>query len=109
MEGAPNFAESQTLPAVDFAAFAASLGLQAIAVDKPDQVGPAWDLALAAGRPTVLDVRTDPDIPPIPPHATFEQAKDAAQALLKGDENRWGVIKEGAMTKVQEFLPHSGT
>jgi pyruvate dehydrogenase (quinone) len=109
MEGAPKFAESQTLPDVDFAAFAASLGLQAIAVDKPDQVGPAWDRALAADRPTVLDVRTDPDVPPIPPHATFEQAKDAAEALLKGDENRWGVIKEGVMTKVQEFLPHSGT
>ena len=50
---------------------------------------------------------TDPNVPPIPPHATFEQAKDAAAALLKGDENRWGVIKEGVKTKVQEFLPHS--
>jgi pyruvate dehydrogenase (quinone) len=109
MEGAPKFTESQTLPDVDYAAFAASLGLQAISVDKPDQVGPAWDQALAADRPTVLDVRTDPNVPPIPPHATFEQAKDAAEALLKGDENRWGVIKEGVMTKVQEFLPHSGT
>ncbi len=47
-------------------------------------------------------------MPPIPPHATFEQATDAAKAILKGDENRWGVIKEGVMTKVQEFLPHGG-
>jgi pyruvate dehydrogenase (quinone) len=107
MEGAPKFAESQTLPDVDYAGFAASLGLQAINVDKPEQVGPAWDRALAADRPTLLDVRTDPDVPPIPPHATFEQAKDAATALLKGDENRWGVIREGVKTKVQEFLPHS--
>jgi len=50
-------------------------------------------------------VRTDPDIPPIPPHATFEQAKDAATALLKGDPNRWGVVKEGLMTKAREILP----
>ncbi len=107
MEGAPKFTESQTLPTVDYAAFAASLGLQAIAVDKPEEVGPAWDLALAADRPTLLDARTDPDVPPIPPHATFEQMKDAAAAMLKGDENRWGVIKEGVMTKVQEFLPHA--
>jgi pyruvate dehydrogenase (quinone) len=106
MEGAPKFTESQTLPSVDYAAFAASLGLQALIVDKPDEVGPAWDLALAADRPTLLDVRTDPDVPPIPPHATFEQMKDAAAAMLKGDENRWGVIKEGVITKVQEFLPH---
>jgi pyruvate dehydrogenase (quinone) len=106
MEGAPKFTESQTLPDVDYAAFAASLGLQAVNVDKPDQVGPAWDRALAAGRPALLDVRTDPNVPPIPPHATFEQAKDAAIALLRGDEDRWGVVREGIKTKVQEFLPH---
>jgi pyruvate dehydrogenase (quinone) len=107
MEGAPKFTESQVLPDVDYAGFAASLGLQAIHVDKPDEIGPAWDRALAADRPTVLDVRCDPNVPPIPPHATFEQAKDTAKALLHGDEDRWGVIKEGVKTKVQEFLPHS--
>ncbi|MDQ2814286.1 MAG: thiamine pyrophosphate-requiring protein [Actinomycetota bacterium] len=107
MEGSPKFTESQTLPDVDFAAFAASLGLQAISIDQPGQLGPAWDRALTADRPTVLDVRTDPNIPPIPPHATFEEAKDAAEAMLKGDEDRWGIIKEGVKTKVQEFLPHS--
>jgi pyruvate dehydrogenase (quinone) len=107
MEGAPKFTESQTLPDVDYAAFAASLGLHAINVDKPDQIGPAWDAALAADRPAVLDVRCDPNVPPIPPHATFEQMRDAARALRKGDEDRWGVIKEGVKTKIQEFLPHS--
>jgi pyruvate dehydrogenase (quinone) len=108
MEGAPKFAESQTLPDVDYAAFATSLGLQGINVDKPGDLGPAWDRALAADRPTVLDIRTDPSIPPIPPHATFEQAKDAANAILKGDEDARSVIMEGIKTKVQEFLPHSG-
>jgi pyruvate dehydrogenase (quinone) len=107
MEGAPKFTESQVLPDVDYAAFAASLGLLAINVDKPDEVGPAWDQALAADRPTVLDVRCDPNIPPIPPHATFEQAKDAARAMLKGDEDRVGVIREGVKIKLQEFLPGS--
>jgi pyruvate dehydrogenase (quinone) len=105
MEGAPKFTQSQTLPDVDYASFASSLGLLGIAVDKPDQLGPAWDRALAADRPALLDVRVDPSIPPIPPHATFEQAKDAALAMLKGDENRWEVVKEGIKTKVQEFLP----
>ena len=108
MEGAPKFAESQTLPDVDYAAFAASLGLQGVNVDKPGDLGPAWERALAADRPTVLDVRVDPNVPPIPPHATFEQAKDTAKAILGGDENRRGVIVEGIKTKVQEFLPHSG-
>jgi pyruvate dehydrogenase (quinone) len=107
MEGSPKFAESQTLPDVDFAGFAAGLGLQAITVTSPDDVAPAWDRALAADRPTVIDFYTDPNVPPIPPHATFEQMKDAAEAMLKGDENRWGIIKEGLKTKAQEFLPHS--
>jgi pyruvate dehydrogenase (quinone) len=107
MEGAPKFAESQTLPDVDYAAFAASLGLQGINVSKPGDVGSAWDRALAADRPTLLDVRVDPSIPPIPPHATFEQAKATARAILKGDEDSRSVIVEGIKTKVQEFLPHS--
>jgi len=106
MEGSPKFAKSQTLPDVDFASFAASLGLQAITVTTPDEVGPAWDRALSADRPTVIDFHTDPNVPPIPPHATFEQMKDAAEAMLKGDEDRWGIIKEGFKTKAQEFLPH---
>ena len=55
MEGAPKFTESQKLPDVDYAAFAASLGLHGINVDKPDQLGPAWDRALSADRPAVLD------------------------------------------------------
>jgi pyruvate dehydrogenase (quinone) len=105
MSGAPKFVESQSLPDVSYAAFAASLGLQAITVESPDDIGPAWDRALGADRPTVLDVRCDPNVPPIPPHSTFEQMKDAAQALLHGDENRWGVVKEGMRTKLQEVLP----
>ncbi|MGI8761092.1 MAG: thiamine pyrophosphate-requiring protein [Jatrophihabitantaceae bacterium] len=106
MEGSPKFAESQTLPSVDFAAVAATFGLQSITIDDPDQIGPAWDRALSADRPTLLDVHTDPNVPPIPPHATYEQMKDAAEAMLKGDENRWGIMKEGLKTKMQEFLPH---
>ena len=108
MEGAPKFTESQQLPDVSYEGFARSLGLHGIAVDKPEHVGPAWDQALTADRPTVLDLRTDPDVPPIPPHATFEQAKDAAMALLKGDPDRWGVLKEGLMTKAREILPGNG-
>ena len=108
MEGAPKFTESQHLPDVSYEGFARSLGLHGIAVDEPGHVGPAWDRALTADRPTVLDLRTDPDVPPIPPHATFEQAKDAAMALLKGDPDRWGVLKEGLMTKAREILPGNG-
>ena len=105
MAGAPKFAESQTLPDVSYAAFAASLGLGSIEVHDPDDIAGAWKAALADSRPTVLDVHTDPDVPPIPPHADFDQVKGAAKAMIAGDEDAAGVIKTGIKQKVQEFLP----
>jgi pyruvate dehydrogenase (quinone) len=106
MSGAPKFEESQTIPDVDYANFATSIGLGAITVTDPSELETAWQAALCAERPTVLDVHCDPEIPPIPPHATFEQMKDAATALAKGDANRWHVLKEGLKVKAQEVLPH---
>jgi pyruvate dehydrogenase (quinone) len=107
MEGSPKFAESQTLPDVDYAAFAASLGLQAITVNDPAQLEDAWRRALSADRPTVLDVHVDPNVPPVPPHATLAEMKATARSLKHGDEDRWGVVKEGVKTKVAELLPGS--
>jgi pyruvate dehydrogenase (quinone) len=106
MGGSPKFIESQALPDVSYAGFAESIGLHAVTVTDPEKIADAWETALTADRPTLLDVHCDPDIPPIPPHATFEQMKDAAEALLKGDQNRWGVIKQGLRTKAQELFPH---
>lgn len=106
MAGSPKFAESQNLPDVDFAGFAASLGLNAMAIKDAEELGDAWRSALSADRPTVLDVYTDPDMPPIPPHATWDQFKAATAAVLSGDEDRVGFVKVGLKTKAQEFLPH---
>ncbi|MBP2328624.1 pyruvate dehydrogenase (quinone) [Kibdelosporangium banguiense] len=106
MGGAPKFEESQVLPDVSYASFAQSVGLEGITVDDPDDLGPAWDRALSADGPVVLDVHCDPEVPPIPPHATFEQAKFAAEAVLKGDPDAWHLMVEGLKTKAQEVLPH---
>jgi len=104
MGGAPKFEESQVLPDVDYAAFARSIGLDAYNVDDPDQLGPAWDAALSAAGPAVLDVRCDPEVPPIPPHATFEQFKSLTEAVLKGDPEAFRVVAQGVRTKAQELL-----
>ncbi|OBI89138.1 thiamine pyrophosphate-requiring protein [Mycobacterium asiaticum] len=109
MGGAPKFAASQTLPEVDYAAFAASLGLGHATLRDPDLIAPAWERALHADRPTVLDVYCDPNVPPVPPHATFEQMKSAASAVVRGDEDALGILKEGVKIKAQEFLPHRGS
>ena len=103
----PRFVESQALPDTSYADFAASIGLGALTVTDPEQLEDAWRQALTADRPFVLDVHCDPDVPPIPPHATLEQMTDMAAALIKGDTSRWGVIKEGLKTKAQELLPNA--
>ncbi|OBG47029.1 thiamine pyrophosphate-requiring protein [Mycolicibacterium fortuitum] len=106
MQNSPKFPQSQDLPDVDYAAFARSLGLHGTNIDDPDALGGAWDHALGADRPTVLDVRCDPDVPPIPPHATYDQAKSLVEAVLGGDEDAKGFIKQGVKQKLQQYLPH---
>jgi pyruvate dehydrogenase (quinone) len=105
MGGAPKFEESQSLPDVSYADFARGLGFEALTVTSPDELGPAWERALAADRPAVLDVHCDPEVPPIPPHATFEQAESVVQAVLKGDPDALHLVVQGAKTKLQEMLP----
>jgi pyruvate dehydrogenase (quinone) len=105
MGGAPKFEESQALPDVSYAAFAASLGLLAITVTDPDELGSAWDQALQADRPCVLDIRCDAEIPPIPPHATADQVKSMTEAILKGDAEAVRIIWDGFRTKLAELLP----
>jgi pyruvate dehydrogenase (quinone) len=105
MEGAPQFLPSQHLPSFPYAEYARSLGLGGVKVDAPDDVAGAWQQALAADRPTVLEFVTDPAVPPIPPHATLEQIENMVSAVVRGDSDRWDLIKEGVKLKAQEFLP----
>ncbi|MEU6552017.1 thiamine pyrophosphate-requiring protein [Streptomyces sp. NPDC046915] len=109
MEGAPSFLPSQELPDVQYAAFARSLGLTGIRVEKPQDVEAGWRAALEADGPSVVEFLTDPAVPPIPPHASWEQMEATAESILKGDADRGSMIKQGFMAKVQEFLPgHDG-
>ncbi len=105
MEGAPKFVESQSLPDYSYAAFARTVGLNAVEVTAAEQIGDAWRQALSADRPTILDVHTDPNVPPIPPHATLDEMKSAGLAMLHGDEDARQVITTGVKQKLQEFLP----
>jgi pyruvate dehydrogenase (quinone) len=106
MGGVPKFEESQVIPDISYAGFARSIGLVGVEVDSDDGIGAGWDQVLAADGPAVLDVRCDPDVPPIPPHATLEQVKAVTEAVLKGDPDAWHMITTGARTKAQEFLPN---
>jgi pyruvate dehydrogenase (quinone) len=105
MEGDPKFEASQDIPNVPYHRFAELIGLQGIFVDRESDVGPAWDQALAADRPVVLEVKTDPEVPPLPPHITFQQAMHYSQMLLKGDPREGGVIMGTARQVLSAILP----
>jgi pyruvate dehydrogenase (quinone) len=103
VQGDPRFEASQDLPDVPYARFAELLGLKGIRVETPDEVAPAWEEALAADRPCVLDFVTDPNVPPLPPHITFEQAKMFALSVAKGDSGRRAMIERSLKDKLAEL------
>ena len=105
MEGDPKFDASQQIPNVPYHKFGELIGFKGIYVDRPDALGVAWDEALAADRPVVLEVKTDPEVPPLPPHITFEQAKHLTEALAKGDPHEGSIIKETAKQVLASLIP----
>jgi pyruvate dehydrogenase (quinone) len=104
LSGDPKLEASQVLPDFPYARYAELIGLRGLRVDTPDQVAGAWDEALAADCPVVLEAVTDPEVPPLPPHIRFEQAKNLAKALAAGEPDRGRVIRQTLKGKAQELL-----
>ena len=105
MEGNPKFDATQAIPNVPYARFAESIGLRGIYVDDPDELAKAWTDALSSDRPVVLEVKTDPEVPPLPPHISFEQAKGFVSMLAKGDSAQAGVVKGTVRQVLSSILP----
>jgi pyruvate dehydrogenase (quinone) len=103
LAGDPKYPATQWIPDVPYARYAELLGFEGIYCDDGDAVGSAWERALAADRPCVLEVKVDPEIPPLPPHITVEQAKNMAEAMVKGDPERVGVMEKSLLGKLAEF------
>ncbi|WP_460146940.1 thiamine pyrophosphate-requiring protein [Pseudomonas sp. H2_H03] len=108
MEGDPKFEASQAIPDVPYHLFAISLGLKGIFVEREEQVAAAWEQALAAQVPVLIEFKTDPNVPPLPPHIKLEQAKKFATTLLKGDPDEAGVIVQTAKQVLAGVLPGGG-
>ncbi|MGN7932967.1 thiamine pyrophosphate-requiring protein [Pseudomonas sp. 22447] len=105
MEGDPKFEASQDIPDVPYHLFAESIGLKGTLVLHEDDVAGAWEAALAADRPVLIEFRTDPDVPPLPPHIKLEQAKKFASTLLQGDPNEAGILAQTAKQVLSGLLP----
>src|SRR5215210_1606198 len=105
LEGDPRFAASQDIPDFPYARYAELVGLKGVRVESPDEIGQAWDEVLAADRPAVVDAVTDPEVPPLPPHITFEQAKSFMLAVARGDSGRGAMLEQSLRAKLKEYLP----
>jgi pyruvate dehydrogenase (quinone) len=105
MEGDPRFEASQSIPDVPYHRFAELIGLRGIYVDDPDHLASAWQEALTAGRPVVLEVKTDPNVPPLPPHITLAQAKAFTSMLLKGEPDEGSILVNTAKEVLSSVLP----
>ncbi len=111
MEGFPRFETTQDIPNFAYHRFGEMLGFKGIYVDDPEQMGAAWDEALASQTPVVLEVKTDPEVPPLPPHISFEQAKTFMSTLQQGDPDEVGMIKgavEQVLAAVKPLVHHEG-
>jgi pyruvate dehydrogenase (quinone) len=104
MNGDPKLDASQVLPDFDYAGYARSLGLHGTRVERPQDVGSAWDEALAADGPALIEFVTDPEVPPLPPHITIEQAKQLAQTIAQGDRAAPHFTRQALRGKLAEFL-----
>lgn len=93
MEGDPKFTASQALPDFPYARYAELLGLRGIRIEREQDIASGWEQAFASDVPTVLEMVTDPDVPPLPPHISAKQAKDYMAALLHRDPDALGVIQ----------------
>ena len=106
MEGDPKYEASQELPDFNYAAYAQMMGLKGIRVEAAEEVASAWDEAFSSDRPVVVDALCDPNVPPLPPHITWEQTKGLASALLKGDPDAAAIVQQSFKGKMPEFVPH---
>ena len=105
MEGNPKIEATQALPDMAYHKFAELIGLRGIFVDSPDRLGAAWDEALAARMPVLLEVRCDPEVPPLPPHIGLEQAKKFMFMALRGDPEEGSLLKDTARQLLASVLP----
>lgn len=104
--GYPKLEASQTLPDFPFARYAETLGLLGMRLDEPEQIRPAWQEALRADRPVVVEAIVDPEVPPLPPHITLKQARNFSETLLKGDPNEKAIIRQTFRDMIESYIPH---
>jgi len=102
--GAGKTESTQSIPDFPYHKYAELIGLKGIFVDNPDRVGPAWDEALAADRPVILEAYTDPNVPPLPPHITLKDARNFV-SMVPSEPELGSVLRNSAKELLASVLP----
>ena len=95
---------TQSIPDFPYAKYAELLGLKGIFCKDPDKVGAAWDEALAADRPVILEFFTDPNVPPLPPHITLKDAVNF-MTMIPSEPELGSTLKNSAKELLSTILP----
>jgi pyruvate dehydrogenase (quinone) len=98
---------TQSIPDFSYHRYAELIGLKGIFVDNPDRVGAAWDEALAADRPVILEAYTDPNVPPLPPHITLKDARNFV-SMIPSEPELGSVLKNSAKELLTSVIPGKG-
>jgi pyruvate dehydrogenase (quinone) len=102
MEGNPEFGVE--LQPIDFAGYAKNCGAAGFTIEEPGQAEAVLRAALAHPGPAVIEAVVDPNEPPMPGKISTKMAVHFAEALAKGERNRWDIIKTVLKDKVREVL-----
>lgn len=104
MEQAPRYRPSQDLPVFDYAGYAELLGLAGEVVDTPDEVAAAWQRAFAADRPCLLQFRTDPAVPLLPPMSSGMQKTEAIRGALEREASDGDALATRGLRLFDEYV-----
>jgi pyruvate dehydrogenase (quinone) len=89
---------TQSIPDFAYHKYAELLGLKGIFVSDPEKLGLAWEEALTADRPVILECYTDPNVPPLPPHITLKDAKNFM--TMTASEPELGSVLKGSVRQL---------
>ncbi|HEX4765765.1 MAG TPA: thiamine pyrophosphate-requiring protein [Lichenihabitans sp.] len=95
---------TQSIPDFPYHRYAELVGLKGIFVDDPEKIGAAWEEALGADRPVILEIYADPNVPPLPPHITLKDAKNF-MSMMTDEPELGSVLKGSAKQLLAGILP----
>ncbi len=95
---------TQSIPDFPYHKYAELIGFKGIFCDDPERIGAAWDEALASDRPVIMNMKADPNVPPLPPHITLKDARHFI-TMMADEPELASVVKNSAKQMLAGLLP----